>query len=342
LSAHSVGTLFLDDFQTATGWTVSGNAVDGQWQRGVPAGGGDRGDPPGDGDGSGACYVTDNADGNSDVDDGSTILTSPLFDLGGPEGGSTVVRYYRWYSNNAGSAPFADVFRVEVSNNGGSTWTPLETVGPTGSEVTGGWFRRTWRIADFVAPTSQMRFRFIASDLGNGSVVEAGVDGFEILVVNCLEPVVPAVHKLFDGVVASGQLSNVAASDNQYFALDPTPTANPVKQKIDLVVQAISPVPAPASFEIRLESRMTGGPAGDVIQTVEFFNHDTSQYEVVDMRPATNTDATIAIDGTGDLSRFVHPVTSELAARIGLASPEFNGPPFLWSADIDELVWLIE
>lgn len=183
LSAVSASTVFEDDFETNMGWSVSSTASDGQWNRGVPAGGGVRGDPPTDGDGSGQCYLTDNVSGNSDVDDGSTTLTSPVMDASGP--GEQVLSYYRWFSNHFGNAPFEDTMVVEISNNGGSSWSTLEVVGPTGPEVSGGWFQKSFRIADHVTPTSNMRVRFVASDLINGSVVEAAVDGVKIEEIDC-------------------------------------------------------------------------------------------------------------------------------------------------------------
>ena len=186
ISAVSSSTVFIDDFETNKGWTVSGDATDGQWERGVPAGAADRGDPGADGDGSGSCFLTDNVAGNSDVDGGSTILTSPSMDASVGSGQDAVLAYYRWYNNAAGASPQADIFEVEISNDNGANWVPLETVGPAGSEVSGGWVKKQFLISDFVVPTSNMQVRFIASDIGDGSVVEAAVDGIEIQLIECV------------------------------------------------------------------------------------------------------------------------------------------------------------
>jgi hypothetical protein len=168
------------DFESDPGWTVSGDATDGQWDRGIPVDC-SRGDPPTDYDGSGRCFLTDNSaasDCNSDVDGGTTTLTSQVIDLTGLS--DPIVTYARWYSNTFGASPEADIFEVEVSSNGGASWVELETVGPTGPEVGGGWYVRSFHIADYVTPTAQFRIRFHASDLGDGSVVEAGIDAFAI------------------------------------------------------------------------------------------------------------------------------------------------------------------
>ncbi len=345
IAGTSLSIAFSDNFQTNLGWTVSPGtppATDGQWNRGVPVGGGDRGDPPTDGDGSGQCYLTDNVDGNSDVDGGVTRLTSPTLNATTGPGQFAVLSYMRWYSNNSGSAPEEDVFVVEISNNNGASWTNLETVGPTGPEVGGGWITRTFRISDVIAPTNQMRLRFNASDLANGSVVEAAVDAVSVKIVTCENPTVAEGRKLLDGFVGGGQLSDANSSNNQYFKLNPSPTSNLAKQKIDMILQSTSPLATPGSMRFRMESKKIGGPVGDVIQSLRLLNYQTNQYETVDVRAITNTDAVVNLLVTGNPARFVQAGTREITADVIWESPGFSGAPFTWTIDLDEAVWIIE
>jgi V8-like Glu-specific endopeptidase len=191
LATVALVVAFADDFESNLGWVVSNDAglVDGQWQRAVPLTLAvcNRGNPGTDADGSGQCYITDNSAANacnSDVDGGTTTLTSPVMDASDPD---AVISYWRWYSNTFGDSPMADIFVVEISDDSGANWVNLETVGPVGAEVGGGWFRREYVVADIagIVNSTQLRVRFLASDLGAGSVVEAGVDGVEVFTYVC-------------------------------------------------------------------------------------------------------------------------------------------------------------
>jgi hypothetical protein len=181
VAVSEINVVFDDNFETDMGWTVSGDATAGAWERGVPVGGGDRGDPPTDFDGSGSCYLTGNTDGDSDVDGGTTNLTSPQFDF---STGDALIHYARWYSNDYGAAPNADEMYVYISNNDGGTWVLVETIGPS-DQASGGWYENSFFASDYVTTTNQMRLRFSVSDLGSGSVVEAAVDDVTVTLYSC-------------------------------------------------------------------------------------------------------------------------------------------------------------
>ncbi len=173
-------TAVYHDFETDPGWTVSGDASDGHWERGVPVGSG-AAPPPTDYDGSGQCWLTDNAAGNSDVDNGTTTLTSTFYDVSALS--DPVLSYARWYY----SSPEGDVFLVEIWDASIGEWKELETVGPSGDQVHGGWYVPSFRLLDYISTIDQVRVRFHASDLPPSSTVEAGIDAFHIWEFVCEE-----------------------------------------------------------------------------------------------------------------------------------------------------------
>ncbi|MEM7230245.1 MAG: PQQ-dependent sugar dehydrogenase, partial [Planctomycetota bacterium] len=186
--------LFVDDFNTDQGWTATNNgASSGDWQRGVPVN--DNAwayDPIADGDGSGAAYLTQNQNGNTDVDGGSVTLTSPMIDM---SAGSIVVEY-DYYLNLTDSGN-TDSLLVEVNdNNGVGAWATIANHNSSGGLD---WRHHTVTQTDIenagVSLTSSMRVRFTASDNDPQSINEAGVDGFVVTTTssysdcnnNCIE-----------------------------------------------------------------------------------------------------------------------------------------------------------
>lgn len=188
-SGSGLADLGSFDMESTAGWVAGAagdNATTGVWERGNPNG--TAAQPEDDHSPSGTdCWFTDQGSvggsiGQADVDNGSTTLLSPLFDLSANPGAT--ISYWRWYVNNGNSA-VDDSFVIDISNDGGSSWTNVETLGPGHPEASGGWFQHTLTVSDFVTPTAQVRLRFIASDLGSGSIVEAAIDDLEVAEVSC-------------------------------------------------------------------------------------------------------------------------------------------------------------
>ncbi|GIK20330.1 MAG: hypothetical protein DYG93_05290 [Leptolyngbya sp. PLA2] len=206
---------FTDNFETNLGWTVSGTATSGHWVRAVPGNFG-FGDPPSDSDGSGMCYVTGNAAFN-DVNAGSTILTSPVWNMA--DGGA--ISYDFWLSGFPG-VPFGaeDGLAVEVATDaGGSNWTRVREYNDAA---------QIWR-SDAVligvdAPASTtVRVRFVATDDAPGHVVEAGIDRVVASAIVCEDP--DDCPADFNGDTVVNTL-DVLAFLNAYTAGDPNADFN--------------------------------------------------------------------------------------------------------------------
>lgn len=327
ISADAVEITFADDFETDQGWTETGNASTGQWERAIPNGGGERGDPPTDGDGSGRCYVTENGPGDTDVDDGSTVLTSPIMDALGAGGADASVSYYRWYSNNTGASPEQDIFVVEISNNGGASWTNLETVGPSGPEVSGGWFYKSFVISDFVPPTDQMRVRFTASDLGDASVVEAAVDGVQISFTVCEGPICADNGTLIEGTGEQNDYNATCGSDGVRWAAHGSAFAFQITDPVtQFELNATSATASPGSISVDVEARKENNNANLNLRALAY-NFATGQYEAMPGIMSLGTSDTVQtfdLPAGSDPADFVDPGTNEV--RLLLQTIQTSGP----------------
>ncbi len=333
LSAGQLIVTFEDDFEANLGWSTSNNAQTGAWQRGVPAGGGDRGDPATDADGSGQCYVTGLADGDNDVDEGSVTLTSPIMDASAD---GSVITYWRWYSNVEGNSPFQDIFVVEVSDDGGASWVNLETVGPAGVEVSGGWFQKQFVVSDFVDLTDQFRIRFIASDTDPQSIVEAGVDGVQLLSIICDDSTTttPDGFDAFRGFHDSGTLEDVLASDDSDLCFEPGIVLDPSEAPITLDFFGTLPNDSPASLDVTIES--SANTVGLEL-TFSFWNYNTDSWDVVGSdTQSLNADTVRTF--AGNPADHVEAGTGEVRTRyeVRVVSPIFLFP---WLDCVDHVFW---
>ncbi|MFK7758891.1 MAG: S8 family serine peptidase [Phycisphaerales bacterium] len=204
--------LVSDTFESDAGWTVSGTAGDGGWVRGTPVDCASRGAPGSDSDGSGQCWVSDNDAGNScnsDIDDGVTVLTSPVYSM--PDGGQVSFDY--WFADIPTGEVNGDEWAVDGSSDGGTTWTRLRTV----SSALQSWRSDTIDVGVEIESSSMMRFRFSASDEGTQNVIEAGLDNLQITQFTCTDPVGCPADINLDGALnfldVSGFLSAFGEGD---------------------------------------------------------------------------------------------------------------------------------
>ncbi len=176
---------FTDTSETNTGWVVSGITAGtaGGWARGLPQGFG-RGDPDVDSvDAGQQAWLTGIVAGvdNSDVDNGTTTITSDSFEAGA---GSTI-SYSYWLNDVAnGALQGGDALTIEVSSNDGASYATARAYTTAFSG---------WRADELVegtdfAASSAVRLRISASDLGTQNVVEAGIDNIAVTAVDCTNP----------------------------------------------------------------------------------------------------------------------------------------------------------
>lgn len=173
---------YRDEFALDLGWTVSGNASTGAWERAVSEEimfNGQPATPNEDfqGDIGNKCYVTgaNNAGSLSadDVDNGNTLLRSPIFDLTSYI--DPYISFKSYFINVQGNSTPNDSLIMRISN--GTNTVRLRFYNTTAYN----WRSDNFRVADFITPTANMRFEVETADRTPGHVLEAAFDVFEVV-----------------------------------------------------------------------------------------------------------------------------------------------------------------
>ncbi len=174
---------YYDDFGIDLGWTMSGTASSGDWERGNPVGTdyqNNFSNPEEDasGDNNDECYVTGNGGGSAgtdDVDNGFVSLVSPVMKLAGVQ--DPILSFYYWFFNDGGNGGTPNDKLVVNLLNGNQTF-PLLTDNTSESA----WkYSGEIHLNDFATPGDNVRIEFVSYDDNPGHLVESGVDVFKVV-----------------------------------------------------------------------------------------------------------------------------------------------------------------
>ena len=142
-----------------------------------------------------------------------------------------------------------------------------------------------------------MQVRFIASDIVEPSIVEAGVDGVKIDLLECngaLLAVPAASFNEIRGSFISGTVAEIVFSDDTFLKYNPGFVLSSIEALVWLEFDANLASDTQTIVEFAIE--VTANTPG-LTQTTDVFNFTTGQYEEVAVQSsAFNSDTVISID----------------------------------------------
>ncbi|MBC8067883.1 MAG: hypothetical protein IAG13_06065 [Deltaproteobacteria bacterium] len=180
-------TVFEDPFDDDLGWDIDGDAGNGAWMRGAPVGTEhfDQTSQPGMCAGGASCYFTgQNPDAiaeSADVDGGSTVLTSPEFDLTGADAATVQLsRFFYKSGEETGTLLRVELLTPDDGEPDGYRHHTLEQL-ETGASIVGA---NSWQAHEYAACGLPMvagsRLRITATDLGDG-ITESAIDSVAVI-----------------------------------------------------------------------------------------------------------------------------------------------------------------
>jgi hypothetical protein len=185
-------------------------------------------------------------------------------------------------------------------------------------------------------------FLFTASEFeSNGTFDPLHVLGYGIIdslaAVESLEPQTAFADSFLTvrGFLSSGDLADTFESDDSYLKFQPGITLNPMEPPVWIEFEGTINDDSPSALSLVLEA--SANTAG-LTQTIEIFNWNSGQYELVDSRAATLSDQAAEIELSEGVADYVQLGSGAIKTRVGWRA---TGIIFLfpWTVSIDQLAW---
>jgi hypothetical protein len=148
--------------------------------------------------------------------------------------------------------------------------------------------------------------------------------------------VVPDSFLVTRGTYVSGGIPELRNSDNADLSI--RRASSDIQARTEFTVNSFSPLANPSAFEVTLEGSVFA--RSPINQSIELYDYVAANWVLVDTRPAAQfIDSTVTVAATGNLSRFVQPVTRSIQARIRYQSVS---PRQQFASNTDLFIWTIQ
>jgi hypothetical protein len=227
-----------------------------------------------------------------------------------------------------------DTYAVDYSLDG-TTWTNLFTVLSSYGEIFNGMdtFSTYPESPEYVSQIDfapvQAQFLRIYAVSGDSAY---SIGEFEA----SIGAVLPDSVSITRGSYVSGSISALATSDDVDLSL--RRNVSDIQSRTEFVVTSFSPVANPAMIGFQLEGSVFA--RSTVIESVEYYNYVTDQWELVYSGPASEfSDGGIwSMNAGEDLNRYVDQVTLSVEARIRYQSLNQRQN---FASNTDQFMWWI-
>lgn len=147
--------------------------------------------------------------------------------------------------------------------------------------------------------------------------------------------VLPESFQVTKGVLQSGTLSDLLASDDSRVGVQQRAPFSAADPNAQVVFQATTGLLDPYAVRFRVEASTSAAPASALIQRVELFDFAANKWEIVDERPPTGFDTFVGVSRAG--AQFIEQASGLMRARISFFDRGSLSPN--WVARIDHARW---